>query len=147
MTLLISRLCIGLLITATIFSCKKNNTGNKATNNLGALNGTWVNTSFGGINGNVIKFVVNPDDTTGVITQLGSSAFGFTTGETLFSGITPTGSGTYSSMGTYTFGTNNATTSTRSDVMTLQNNDTQLTVDYPALNVSFPEIIYVYQKQ
>ena len=49
--------------------------------------------------------------------------------------------GTYSCIGTYSFGTNNGITSTPSDIMTLQNN-IQITNDYPALSASFPEIIY-----
>ena len=95
---------------------------------------------------NVIKFVVNSIATKSVITQLGALTFGFKTGEIMYSCITPAVLGTYSCIGTYSFGTNNGITSTPGDIMTLQNN-IQIINDYPALSASFPEIIYIYQKQ
>lgn len=137
-----------IALAALVCSCKKSKSDQQQQgNNLGALNATWVNSSWGGVSGDVIKFTISTDATSGTITQLGTPAYGYSVNEVIFTGITPAGSGTYNCMGEYRYGTNYTTVGTRNAVMTLQNSNSQLTVDYPAINASFPEIIYVYQKQ
>jgi hypothetical protein len=106
----------------------------------------WTTPDWGGVADNPLTFNIDATSATGVITAVGSSSFGFAVGDKLFTNITANANGTYSCMGKYTYGTNNSSSSTRSATLSLQNNNTQLTADYPALNSDFPEIIYVYQK-
>lgn len=134
------------LLIITFLSCKKSTTTNPVTN-TGPLNGTWAVSAWGGVNGNPLAFVANTTPKTGVVTQVGSQPFGFAVGDQLFSNITVSGTGTYTCTGKYTYGANNSTSGTRAANLSLQNNGTQLTADYPAISSSFPEIIYIYQKQ
>ncbi len=142
------RLLFCILIAVTVFSsCSKSgNAKPQNTTNLSALNGIWSVPAWGGVANNTLAFVIQADSTTGVVSQIGSNPFGFAVGDKIFTNIAVSGTGTYSCTGKYTYGTNSTNSSTRSAVMTLQNNNTQLTVDYPAINSSFPEIIYIYQK-
>lgn len=133
-----------ILFIIAFLSCKKSISPTPAVS-TDPLNGTWTISAWGGVNGNVLKFIANTDLKAGVVTQVGSQSFGFAVGDQLFSNIVT--SGTYTYTGKYTYGTNNTTSGTRACVLSLQNSNTQLTADYPALNSSFPEIIYVYQKQ
>jgi hypothetical protein len=136
-----------LVIGAAVSSCSKsNNVKPQNTSSLSLLNATWSTSAWGGVANNILAFDIKPDSTNATITQIGNPPFGFVVGETLFTNITATGTGTYSAVGTYTYGTNNSSTSTRSATLTLQNNNTQLTVFYPAINSSFPDLTYVYQK-
>ncbi|RZJ77391.1 MAG: hypothetical protein EOO20_28900 [Chryseobacterium sp.] len=84
---------------------------------------------------------------TGVITEIGSSSFGFAVGDEIYRAIGKTGTGTYTALGKYTYGPGNQSSGYRNSILELQNNNTQLKVTQPALNASFPEIIYIYQKQ
>ncbi len=129
-----------------IASCKKSDTQSGTADALASLNGSWYTSAWGGVNNNSLTFVISSSAATGVITQIGSQTFNFAVGDMLLQNITAGSNGTYNCIGKYTYGTNNQSTSTRAAVLTLQNNNTQLTVDYPALNASFPEIVYVYQK-
>ena len=139
-------------ILAAIFimafiSCKKSDTTRQAS----TLNGTWAINDWSGVNGNVCVWVVSSDATTGTITQLGSQTGNFSVGDQLYSSITASGTGTYNATGKYTYGVNNAQSSTRPCTLTLSNNNMTLTAYYPPItsgvNAGFIEIIYVFQKQ
>ena len=133
------------LLLVSVFSCTKDNS-TKVTNNLTVISGSWTVSAWGGINGNPLTFSIDATAATGTVTQVGSQPFGFAIGDQLLTNIVYSSSGSYNATGKYTYGPNNATSGTRAAIITLQNSNTQLTIDYPALNSSFPEITYVYQK-
>ncbi len=137
-------IAIGSILMIT--SCKKSNSGSGNTDALAKLNATWVNTAYGGVNNNTIKVSINSTTSTGTVTEIGAQNFGIVVGDLFFTGITAGTGGAFNGTGLYTYSPGNQK-ATRAVVLTLQNNNTQLTADYPALNASFPEIIYVYQKQ
>jgi hypothetical protein len=142
---LISRSFIALVILATVFSCKKSS---DQKNSSGTITGTWETTIWGGVNGNVMVFVINSGGTTGNITQLGIQPSGFSVGDVLYTSIASTGSGTYSSTGSYHWGTNNSVVGHASAILTLQNNNTVLYVHYAqdaATGITPPD--YYYQRQ
>jgi hypothetical protein len=132
-----------VLIMAFI-SCKKSDA---TTQSSSTIEGTWETTSWGGQSGNIMKFVINSGGTTGNISQLGVQPSGFSVGDVLYASISSTGSGTYSSTGSYHWGTNNSVVGHASCIITLQNNTT-LYVHYaqdPATGITPPD--YYYQKQ
>ncbi|HEV8083740.1 MAG TPA: hypothetical protein VGP55_11085 [Chitinophagaceae bacterium] len=134
-----------VLIMAFI-SCKKSNTTKQGDN----LNGTWTTNNWGGVNANICTWTVSANGTTGTITQLGSQTSNFSVGDQLYTNIKVSGTGTYNATGKYTYGVNNAQSGTRPCTLTLSNNNTTLTANYPPItsgvNAGFGEIIYVFQK-
>ncbi len=135
------------ILLMAFISCKKSDNATQTS----SLNGTWTTTTWGGVNGNVCTWTVNSNATTGTITQLGSQTFNFSVGDQLYSGITSSGTGTYNATGKYTYGVNNAQSGSRPCTLTLSNNNTTLTANYPPItsgtNAGFGEITYVFQKQ
>ncbi|MEO6837610.1 MAG: hypothetical protein ABI185_04440 [Ginsengibacter sp.] len=143
---LLKSIFAAILILAFI-SCKKSDTSKQAT----TLNGTWSTNNWSGVNGNVCTCVVSSDATTGTITQLGTQPANFSVGDQLFTNIKSSGTGSYSATGKYTYGVNNAQSSTRPCTLNLSNNNTTLVADYPPItsgvNTGFVEITYIFQKQ
>ena len=134
---------------ATSFGCKKSETTkpkNPANINLSVLEGSWYNSDWGGVSGNYTAFVINDTTATGTVSYAGPESYNFNVGDKMFTNIVYKSAGTYTAQGKYTFGTDNSSTAMRDVNITLQNNNTQLTADYPALNANFPEIIYVFQQ-
>jgi len=129
----------------TLSACSKKSNVTPSGGDLGPLYSTWSTPAFGGVNNNALTFAVSSGTTTATITQVGSSPFGFAVGDQIFTNLKASGTG-YTGMGKYTYGSNSQNSGMRAVNITLQNNNTQLTADYPALNSSFPEIIYVYQR-
>jgi hypothetical protein len=132
-----------MLIMAFI-SCKKSDTAKQA----GTIAGTWGTTIWGGSNGDIMNFVINSAGTTGNITQLGTPTFGFSVGDVIYASIAATGTGTYSSTGTYHYGPNGQSMGQASATLTLQNNNTVLYVHYAqdaSTGITPPD--YYYQKQ
>ena len=128
-----------------VFSCKKSDTAKQSVTTIA---GTWETTSWGQQSGNIMVFVINTGGTTGNITQLGIQPSGFSVGDVLYTSITSTGSGTYSSTGSYHFGTNNSVVGHASAILTLQNNNTVLYAHYAqdaATGITPPD--YYYQRQ
>ncbi len=143
---LLKSIFAAILILAFI-SCKKSDTAKQST----GLSGTWSANNWSGVNGNVCTWIVSADATTGTITQLGSQTGNFSVGDQLYSSITASGTGTYNATGKYTYGVNNAQSSTRPCTLTLSNNNNTLTANYPpitsGLNTGFGTIIYIFQRQ
>ena len=142
---LISRTCIALVIVATALSCKKSD---NRISNSGTLAGTWETTVWGGTSGDIMAFAINSGGTAGNITKLGTPAFGFTVGDVIYTSIASTGTGTYSSTGTYRYGPNNSLIGHTSATLTLQDNNTILYAHYvqdAATGITPPD--YFYQKQ
>jgi hypothetical protein len=130
-----------------LVSCSKKSDTNKPAGDISALAASsWTVSAFGGVAGNPLTFSVNKSTAVGTVTAVGSQPFGFAVGDQLFTNITANTDGTYSAKGKYTYGTNSSSSSTRSCTLSLQNNNTQLTAFYPAINSSFPAITYVYQQ-
>ena len=138
---------LAALLIMVFISCKKSDTAKQS----GTLNGTWSTYNWSGVNGNVCTWVVSSDATTGTITQLGSQKANFSVGDLLFTNIRSAGTSSYSAIGKYTYGVNNAQSSTRPCTLNLSNNNTTLVADYPPItsgvNAGFVEIIYIFQKQ
>ena len=134
-----------LIAIVATFGCKKA-ASTKPTNNLSLLNGSWNVSAWGGVAGNYIDFTISESTGIGTVTFLDSQPFGFVVGDKLFTDIVYTSAGKYSATGKYTYGTDNTSSGTRAVILTLQNNNTQLTADYPAINSDFPELIYVFQQ-
>ena len=127
-----------------VFSCKKSDTVKQS----GTLAGTWETTNWGGANGDIMAFAINSGLTAGNITQLGAQTFGFTVGDVLYTNITSTGTGTYSTTGTYRYGPNGQSVGHASATLTLQNNNTVLYAHYaqdPGTGFTPPD--YSYQRQ
>lgn len=141
------RSILAALLLMAFISCKKSDTAKQ----VGTLNGTWSTNNWSGVNGNVCTWVVSADATTGTITQLGSQTANFSVGDLLYTGITGSGSGVYNATGKYTYGANNAQSSTRPCTLTFSNNNNTLTANYPPItsgpNMGFVAIIYVFQRQ
>lgn len=132
-----------ILIMAFI-SCKKSDTKTQA----GTIAGTWETTAWGQQSGNIMKFVINSGGTMGNITELGTQPYGFSVGDVIYTSIASTGTGTYSSIGTYRYGTNNSLIGHTSATLTLQNNNTVLYAHYTqdaGTGITPPD--YYYQKQ
>jgi hypothetical protein len=139
-----SPLCLIIGATLLLFSCSKKSDNNN-TPAADPIVATWTTSAFGGVSSNPLSFKVNSGATTGTVSSVGSSPFGFAVGDQIFTDLKASGAG-YTGMGKYTYGASSENSGTRAVNITLQNNGSQLTADYPAINASFPEIVYVYQK-
>ena|ERR1700743_223284 len=128
----------------TLASCSKKETSKPSTD-ISLLAGSWVTNYWGGVQGDDLTFSVDKTTFKGTVTAISGAGYGFTTGTVIFSNIKPNGDGTYSCSGSYNpSGTDGL--QTRAATMSLQNNNTQLTVYYPALNADYPAITYIYQQ-
>lgn len=137
---------LGICIVLSACS-KKSNPTPPSTNNFGGLNATWETTTWGGIANDDLSFVISSSGTDGVVSAVGSPSYNFAVGDKIFTNLVKNANGTFSGMGKYTYGVNSVNSATRAANITLQNNNTQITVDYPEIDSDFPEVIYVYQKQ
>lgn len=134
-----------VIVCLVLASCSKKSNP-KPAGNISALATSWTVTAWGGVAGNPLSFTINKSTAVGKVTAVGTQPFGFAIGDQIFTNITANGDGTYSAKGKYTYGTNSSSSGTRNCTMSLQNNNTQLTVFYPALNSSFPDVTYIYQQ-
>lgn len=134
-----------LLVALTLFSCKKSGSSGAGGNSLSALSGNWHTTAWGGVNNNILTFSINAGTATGTVTGVGTQPKGFAVGDQLLTAIVYNSPGRYNATGKFTYGPQNDSSGTRAAILTLQNNNTQLTIDYVAINSNFPEIIYVFQ--
>jgi len=132
--------CIGFT------ACKKDSTTAISANSLSPLSGSWTISAWGGVENNLFNFSIDATTGIGTITEVGAQSFGFTAGDKFLTSIIYNSPDRFNASGEYTYGTNNETSGTRAAILTLQNNNTQLTIDYPAINSDFQEIIYVFQK-
>jgi len=135
-----------LIATMATFSCKKSANTKPKTNNLALLEGGWYSADWGGVNNNYVAFTISDTTASGTVTYSGPQSYNFNVGDKMFTNIVYNSPGTYTAQGKYTYGTDNSSTGMRAVTLSLQNNNTQLTADYPALNADFPEIIYVFQQ-
>ena len=143
LTLIMCLAIAGISLT----SCSKSNDTKPVTkSNLSLIQGDWYTSGWGGVDGNYFGFNLATGSTTALVTLVGNQPFNFAVGDQMFTGLTLQSNGSYTGMGKYTYGTNNASTGIRAVVITLQNSNTQMTADYPAINASFPEITYIFQK-
>ena len=129
------------MLIMDFISRKKSDTKTQA----GTISGTWQTTAWGQESGNIMGFVINPSGTIGNITQLGTQPYGFSVGDVIYTSITSTGTGTYSSTGSYHWGTNNSVVGHASCVLTLQSNNTVLYVHYAqdaATGITPPDYYY-----
>jgi hypothetical protein len=133
-----------VLVIMTLAACSKKDTPKPATD-ISLVAGSWVTNQWGGVAGDDLTFSVDKASATGTVTAITGGGYGFTVGTVIFSNIKPNTDGTYSCSGSYN-PTGGGGLLTRNATMSLQNNNTQLTVYYPALNASYPAITYVYQK-
>jgi len=134
-----------IAVCIILVSCSKKS-DTKPAGDISALGTSWTVSAFGGVSGNPLSFSISKSTAIGTVTSVGTQPFGFAVGDQIFTNITANSNGTYSAKGKYTFGTNSSSSGTRNCTMSLQNNNTQLTVFYPALNSSVPDITYVYQQ-
>jgi len=134
-----------IAVCIMLVSCSKKS-DTKPAGDISAVAASWTISAFGGVSGNPLSFSIDKASATGTVTAVGSQPFGFAVGDKIFTGITANGDGTYSAQGKYTYGTGNTSSVYRKCTMSLQNSNTQLTVFYPAINSSFPDITYVYQQ-
>jgi hypothetical protein len=135
-----------LLVLVTLSSCSKKATPTPAASaGISLLAGNWETTQWGGISGDILIFTVDKTTAQGTVDGISGQTFGFSTGTIIFSDIKANTDGTFSCSGAYTQLVTGAM-ATRSATMSLQNNNTQLTVNYPAINSSYPAITYVYQQ-
>ncbi len=135
---------VAAILIMAFISCKKSDTKTQA----GTITGTWQTTAWGQTSGNILEFVINSSGTTGNITKLGSQPYAFSVGDVIYASIATTGTGTYSSIGTYRYGTNNSVVGHASATLTLQNNNTVLYVHYAqdaGTGITPPD--YYYEKQ
>jgi len=102
--------------------------------------------AWGGVNNNYLSFSVDPTAATGTVTKVGSQPFNFAIGDKLLTNIIYNAPGRFNATGKFTYGANNSSTKTRAAIITLQNNNTQMTIDYVAIDADFPEIFYVFQQ-
>ncbi len=132
-----------ILIMAFI-SCKKSDTAKQT----GTIEGTWKTSAWGQTSGDIMEFIVSSGGNTGTITQLGTPSYGFSVGDVIYTSITTTGTGTYSSTGAYRYGPNNSLIGHATATFTLQNNNTVLYAHYAqdaGTGITPPD--YYYQKQ
>ena len=133
-----------LLAVITLCSCSKKSTPAPSTD-ISVLATNWSTNQWGGVVGDMLIFTIDKMTSTGTVDAISGSGYGFTTGTVIYSNIKANGDGTFSCSGSYN-PSGTAGFSTRSATMSLQNNNTQLTVYYPAINTSYPAITYVYQQ-
>ena len=132
------------LAAIMLCSCSKKNTPAPSTD-ISVLATSWSTNEWGGVSGDVLTFAVDKSTAKGTVTGISGGGYGFAVGTVIFSNIKGNGDGTFSCSGTYNpSGTDGL--STRAATMSLQNNNTQLTVYYPAINSSYPAITYIYQQ-
>ena len=134
-----------MLAIMTLASCGKKDTVKPPLTDINVLATNWVTREWGGVSNNVLLFTIDKTTAKGMVDAISGDGYGFTTGTVIYSNIKPNGDGTFSASGSYT-PTGSDGMLTRSATMSLQNNNTQLTVYYPALNASYPAITYVYQQ-
>ncbi len=132
-----------MLVIVTLASCAKKKLV-APTPDISLLAGNWATTQWGVYN-NTLIFTIDKTTAKGTVDAISNNGFGFVVGDTIFSEIKANSDGTYSCFGWYS-PTGSGPLSTRSATMSLQNNNTQLTVYYPALNAAFPAITYVFQQ-
>lgn len=136
-----------VLIIAFLF-CKNDNASNKNQNNKpGALNDNWNNTTWDGVNENIIEFIFSPNTITSSASPSYSSAFVYSFEEIISKGSPYAVVSTYKNCSVYKYGPGWQSVNTENVVLILLNGNTKFIVDYPGIRESFPEIIYVYQKQ
>jgi len=144
------QICLIMLVATAslIASCKKDSATApvKKASSLSPLSGSWYISEWGGVQNNGFSFSIDTTTMIGTVTQVSSQPFGYTIGDQFLISIVYNAPGRFNATGEYTYGTNNTTKSTRAAILTLQNNNTQLTIDYPAINADFQEITYVFQK-
>ena len=129
-----------------VASCSKKNDAKPATtNNLSTVATSWTTSAWGGVDGNPLNFTIDANTAVGTITYIGQEPFNFSVGDQLYTKITANSDGTFSATGKYTYGQNNANSSTRGCTLSLQNSGNQLTAYYPAIT-GFPALTYIYQK-
>jgi hypothetical protein len=133
-----------LLALVILSSCSKKNTPAPSTD-ISVLATNWVTDQWGGVNDNVLLFTIDKTTAKGTVDAISGNGFGFTGGTVIYSNIKPNGDGTFSCSGSYNPSDSDGLL-TRNATMSLQNNNTQLTVYYPALNSSYPAITYIYQQ-
>jgi hypothetical protein len=137
-----------LLASATFCSCSKKDTPKPTptpTADISVLATNWVTNQWGGVAGNYLIFTIDKITFKGTVDDITGDGYGFTVSTVIYSDIKPNGDGTYSCSGSYNpLGTDGL--SSRAATMSLQNNNTQLTVYYPAINSSYPAITYIYQQ-
>jgi hypothetical protein len=133
-----------LLTVITLASCAKKNNVTPAPD-ISLLAGNWSVNQWGGVDGDVLTFTIDKTTAVGTVDAISGDGFGFAAGTVIYSDIKANADGTYSCSGSY-FPTGSGTLATRSATMSLQNNNTQLTVFYPAINSSYPAITYIYQQ-
>jgi hypothetical protein len=129
---------------ATLTSCSKQNEA-QPQNKLNAISANWTTTAWGGEQNDPLNFTIDPSTAIGTVTSIGGETFNFKPGDHLYFNIKANTDGTYSAQGKYTYGPNNASTSTRDCTLSLQNGGSQLTAFYPAIP-GFPNLTYIYQK-
>jgi hypothetical protein len=135
-----------LLALVTLSACsKKNNVTPTAPVDISVLATNWITDQWGGVPGNYLIFTIDKTTAKGTVATILGNVGAFTPGTVIFSNIKPNSDGTYSCSGSYNL-TGSDGLSTRSATMSLQNNNTQLTVFYPAINASYPAITYVFQQ-
>jgi hypothetical protein len=129
-------------------SCSKDNTTSpaKKASALSPLNGSWYISGYGGNANTNLTFSIDTVAATGTVTQITGQAYGLAIGDKFFTNIIYNAPGRYNATAEYTYGTNNTTKGTRAAILTLQNNNTQLSVEYPALNADFPDITYIFRQ-
>lgn len=126
-------------------SCKKDS--ETPANPLATLNGTWKNTTWGGVAGNNMIINISQSSATAVVQSIGTQTFNYAVGETILSNITPaTGSSVFNGTGIFKYGTGNQTVASTTAVITLQNNNQEISVSYAPVNGIQPPT-YVYSRQ
>ena len=132
-------------LSSVLASCSKKSDTKPATSNLSTVAAEWTTSAWGGVDGNPLNFTIDANTAIGTITYIGQEPFNFSVGDQLYTKITANSDGTFSATGKFTYGQNNATSSTRGCTLSVQNSGTQLTAYYPAIT-GFPELTYIYQK-
>jgi hypothetical protein len=133
-----------LLAIITLSSCSKKKDVTP-TLDISLLAGNWATSQWGGVTNNTLIFTIDKTSDKGTVDAIRYNGYGFTPGSVIYSDIKANSDGTYSCSGSYS-AIGSSALSTRSATMSLQNNNTQLTVYYPALNSSYPAITYVFQQ-
>jgi hypothetical protein len=134
-----------LLAVVMLASCSKKDSVKPTTSTgISLVAGNWATTEWG-VTNNTLIFTIDKTTAKGTVDAISNNGFGFVVGDTIFSEIRANSDGTYSCSASYS-ATGSGPLSVRNATMSLQNNNTQLTVYYPALNSSFPAITYVFQQ-
>jgi hypothetical protein len=134
-----------LALSCMLVACSKKKDDPKPTSDLTAIATNWTTSAWGGVDNNALNFTIDGTTGIGTITNLGQEKFNFAIGDHLYFNIKANADGTYSAQGKFTYGINNASSSTRGCTLSLQNNGKQLTAYYPAIT-GFPQLTYIYQQ-